>query len=130
MLDADQTEFHIETWGNISGDNIKEHSWILFNKIEYVDNVDREAKYFRKERIPPQHKDTITFLIPKMLFHNFIGDLAIEQINLKFEVKTASTQLTINVVQDLTWDGETYSAANGEKMCHADQDKPCTITIQ
>ena len=129
LLQTDQTEFYIESWGNISGKRLRQFDYILIKKIIYSDIIlDNHLEVYSR----PMKCDTsnLTFLVPKMLFSNFIKNLPMDVINLKFSIYCGENipYLTINISQQLTWNGETSQHENIRRY-NVDPAKKCKIII-
>ena len=84
-----------------------------------------------ERRPPPKSTDTLTYLVPKLLFSNFITDLSIKVINLRFEINVdlcdkEKVSLKINIEQQLSENGKPGPVGVLHKV---DPNKPTKVTI-
>lgn len=123
LLNTEQNEFHIKTYGMISGDHLARYDNVLYNVIKYDDSNTNQK---------PSRLDTLTFLCPKLLFHGYTKDLPIEICHLRFEIYgELDTKVTIYYKQELTWDNNPPRTHEPNvKRCMVDETKPCEIFIE
>lgn len=126
LLSKDQERLYIRTWGNVSGDPLNRYNRSLYSLILYEEDNPKAI-----DRNKTSRTDTLGFLIPKILFSGFITKLPLEFIDLRFEIYTNDTKsLTINLRQELTWDGKDPLPHDyGKRRCNVDLAKKAEIRI-